>query len=516
MKITKPLSIIAAGFLGLLLPASHEQEAASRVETPSTATVSAGKSRGLSAGDHFTFQLRFNRAPEGYGSGTITCAFRNEQTSIRSANFGGIGEQISTGVQTELQDDQAIYNFSITIDDRMAPGTWRLESVSFGRTITRAVTIPTDVTFEIRKPIPVPIQVQAPGSITAGHRYVFKVNFGEIPKESSPDCVLGVAGSLRSVGEPSPDGHPTSGAYGVAVNSVNINPDQHSYELSGLFPPDLPGGAWRGEVEIYGHPTRPQTTWFCRTPALEGNTHFSFVVEPAPDLVTPTSVDVTVNPSQIQLLRGEADRLRAKAEQLSRQLRSGDTATNQVILQTNLHEAMDDLDKTEVKYKEIGTNPLPAQAVGVFFDDIRFSYGEALRVLANESAQSSATGPRFERVGAALAGPLPRLSHASDAVVASILHNAEAYSVVASSGEMTFTLDVYSDPPGATISYRTRITEYLFLDHDTDWHIDNLPRAVYLIRLQKTGYEDQERPFDAIKNKGTSIKITLKQSGVAP
>jgi hypothetical protein len=52
---------------------------------------------------------------------------------------------------------------------------------------------------------------------------------------------------------------------------------------------------------------------------------------------------------------------------------------------------------------------------------------------------------------------------------------------------MTFNLDVYSDPKGATISYAERGKEDHLLDHETDWRVENLPRAVYSIRLQKPG-----------------------------
>ena len=112
-------------------------------------------------------------------------------------------------------------------------------------------------------------------------------------------------------------------------------------------------------------------------------------------------------------------------------------------------------------------------------------------------------------VGAFLGGPSPHLNHASQAVLASILHNASAYSLVASSGFITFTLEVDSDPQGASVSYRQRGGEYHPLDHETDWRIENLPRAVYLIRLEKSGYEDKEVTFDAMDNTSTSVNVSL-------
>jgi hypothetical protein len=70
--------------------------------------------------------------------------------------------------------------------------------------------------------------------------------------------------------------------------------------------------------------------------------------------VTPTSVAVTVNPSQIQLLLGEADRLRAKAQHLDGQLSSTDQVGNQALLRTSVQEAVTDVDRTEQTFKQRG------------------------------------------------------------------------------------------------------------------------------------------------------------------
>jgi hypothetical protein len=228
-------------------------------------------------------------------------------------------------------------------------------------------------------------------------------------------------------------------------------------------------------------------------------------------LVTPTSVAVTANPSQIQLLLAEADRLKAKAEHLKQQLSLDNVGTNQILLSSSVRQAITDLDKTEETYKQKGLDQSSARAVNTFFDDIRLNYGEALKALANDSARAAQAGARLERVGLVSGGPSPRLSHASQAVLASILHNSKAYSVVASSGFITFNLEVDSDPQGASVSYRQRGGEYHSLDHETDWRIENLPRAVYLIRLQKSGYEDKEVTFDAMDSTSPNIHVRLER-----
>ena len=253
---------------------------------------------------------------------------------------------------------------------------------------------------------------------------------------------------------------------------------------------------------------------FCRPLVLNGDVLFHFNVEPALGLVTPTSVTVTVNPSQVELLRGEADRLRAKAEHLKQQLDSGNIAANLVLLRSSLQEAMTDLDKTEANYKERGVDSSSTQAVNVFFDEIRLHYDAARNVLDNNSILAPQTRPRLERVSTALGESTPRLNSASKAVVDSISHNAMAYLVAASSGTMVLNLDVFSEPKGATVSYRQRTeTEFRVLDHKTDCQIPNLYRAGYLIRFQKQGYKEQVVSFNGQDSTTTSISVDLAPEG---
>jgi hypothetical protein len=235
--------------------------------------------------------------------------------------------------------------------------------------------------------------------------------------------------------------------------------------------------------------------------------------------VTPTSAIVIVNPSQIELLRADADHLRAKAENLSQRLRSGHMVADQELLLENVKEAMGDLDKTEAAYKERedkGAEPSYTQAVNVFFDDIRFEYGDALKSLKRNPALLHQTGPRPVLASSRIGGSPPRLNRASEAVLKSIMHNAKAYDVMASSGKTTFDLEVSSEPTGATVSYRQRIDpEYKTLDHQTDWRIPNLYHATYLIRFQKSDCEEQVITFQGGESTSTSVHASLVCKGRA-
>jgi hypothetical protein len=248
---------------------------------------------------------------------------------------------------------------------------------------------------------------------------------------------------------------------------------------------------------------------------VQGETHFAFTVVPAADLVTPTSAVVTVNFSQALLLRGAADHITAMAGDLKRQLGQESSANVQYLLQTSVRRALDDLGKTEAEYKKEADLPASASAVDVFFDDIRANYKDALDALLKDSARSARFAPELMRVNLAAVGAPSPLSHGSEAVLESILHHARAFEVAASSRVMTFNLDVYSEPTGATISYRQRLDPPGFkpLDHTTDWHIPNVYHATYLVKFQKSGYVVQTLTFNGGENSSTSITAHVVRKG---
>jgi hypothetical protein len=516
MKMLK-LRIAAVGLTGVLSLVVVAQDTGSRLVTPSTASVSASEHPRLVSGEAFPFLLQLDPAPRGYeGWGRIFYTFRKADSAF---SMGSV-ERWARG-EAELHDGQASYSLSLPITDEMLPGAWILVSVTLGGPNVRTpVSILDNVTFEIPPVPPVMIHIQPPGSARAGHLFTFKITIDEYPKRVRQGCPLALSGVLRSAGLNGRRGQP--GEFAVNLNPIELKPDQLSYDMSGSFDPDLPGGPWQGEIRISGSlaprllpapvpgrgPDCPS-----RVPSLEGDVRFPFTVEPA-DLVTPISASVIVNPSQIELLLYEADRLKAKVQRLRQQLSSENMAANQALLRDSVKEAMADLDRTEAAYKENedkGMPPSYAQAVNVFFGDIRLNYREALKFLEKNSALQRQTGPRLVLVNSVLADSAPRLNPALEVGVASILHEAKAYDVLASSKTFYFNLDVFSEPKGATISYRQRGEEYHPLDHETDWRIENLIRAVYLVRLQKPGYEDNVVTFDAIDSTSTSINIHLKR-----
>jgi hypothetical protein len=471
-----------------------------QTQAPSAVSVTSGGSAKLEPGQSFNFELQFKPAPEGYSGGTISYEFDNVAASERIVD----GADSVTGI-VALRDGQAIYPISLRITESMNKGKWQLVSVQMGKAVPKKVPITDNVSFEIPLPERI-LHVQAPEKITAGATFPIDVTLDEIPKVP-PECTVILSFSI----------HPTVQAPVGAGNNVPVQSEQHSYRLTGKLDADVPSGIWKGLATLnVGASARAfeerLRCHFQLSPWLAKSEEFSLTVEPSPGLVTPTAVSATVNPPQIRLLLGEAEKLRAKAKHLEDQLALGNKTADQDLLRSSLREASEDLNKTEETFKRKGVEQSSMQAVNAFFDDIRFDYQDALGTLGSKVAgRGEKDGQLLMRVSAARAGAPPSGSGASLTVLKSIRHNANAYDIVANTKALTFTLEVYSEPDGATISYRRRGGEYHSVDHDTDWRIENLVRAVWQIRLQKPGFEDSEKDFDAIDSTGTSITIKLRR-----
>ena len=403
-----------------------------------------------------------------------------------------------------LQDGVGIYSESLYISEQLIPGKWKLVQVSVGRSTPKNVPLSDDISFEIPELRPIVVHIQAPTRVQAGRQYSFTVTLDEYPRDIYKDCELTLGASLKQA---APRGQ------SIDLAGQELRPNQLSYNFSYPLEPDIPSGPW--QIELVNRAANLVSPGLgCRHPQLKGDVPHSFEIVPATGLVTPTSVAVTVNPSQVQLLLEKADLLKAKAQHLRQQLSSGDIAANQDLmrksLQTSLQEAMTELDATEKNYKEKGVDALSTPAINAFFDDIRFSDAEALKTLIEKFAQVPQTGPRLVQVNGFVGGQPRRSIRASDLVLASIQHNVDAYEIAASSKLLTFNLDVYSVPQGATISYRLGGGEYHPVDHETDWQIPNLPRAVYFIKVSKNRVTRITRsPSMQLMTHERSIRIPL-------
>lgn len=481
--------------------------------SPIRAKVIWSKFQRLEDGESFDFRVHFETTPEDYDPGEIRYRFQLKKPDQQEAPSGSVdhlsiveGPMGSDGGQSTYRASVPVIQNAGRTDNRvMSLGEWKLVELSVAK---RPVLLQDDVRFEVRAPNII-LHVQAPSSVRAGGSFHFEVSVDGALK--NPYCASTLSVDLRQRPR---EGHPSPNDLNLGTRSISLNPEeqQHAYEVSVPFAPDLPGGPWQGEFTVTNGLTNSMFNHappeICRHPNLEGDTRFPFNVEPAVGLVTPGSVTVTVNPSQVQLLRAEAERLTAKANLLKQQLSSEGTAANLALLQRNVNQEIRELDNTQAAYKKDGVGPSSERAVNVFFREIRFNYEQALKALSGNSARPRAAGPRLERVSTGLGDPSLFASGGSDVALGSFSYAATAYLVAASSATMTFNLDVESVPRGATVAYKQR-TDLGFtpVGDVTNCQIPNLYRAGYSIRFQKPGFA--ERLYDFNGQTSTATKITV-------
>ncbi len=262
------------------------QEARAQLVTPDKASASAGEHHELVPGQVFTFQLRFDRAPEGYGAGTIYARFKKVGGRSSPSRFTGMdGEDFTAQTSSDLHDGQAIYMLSLRIDYSMSPGKRGLVAVSLGRSEQKTFLVPEEVSFDIRQLRPMVVHVEAAPSVEAGQRYIVEVTLDEYPSDINKQCELSLGVCLEQA---SPNGRRFD------LDFQNISPNQLSYKFSHWFEPDFPSGSWQVEVLDSAHPVDFNTRFGCRYPQLEGDVQFPFKIEPARGLVSSLCVSTAL------------------------------------------------------------------------------------------------------------------------------------------------------------------------------------------------------------------------------
>jgi hypothetical protein len=402
-----------------------------------------------------------------------------------------------------MQDGVSEYSIRVNITDYMTAGVWKLTSVDFGHGhITKVLVSDKDTTFDIlRDDRPLVVSLKGPAVVWNGTKAIFTLKVDRVParlSDSSPQparCEDMLEVTFR------PEG-------GSSANQedypevVRFHPGKLVYDVPFEHLPDAqPIGKWQATLsatKYRGNNCPPLLP-------LTGQKQFNFEVLPPHDLVVPKSVEVTMNPTQVQLLRAEASALKVKAQRLESELRSGYGEGSGKILHDSIDDALTRLNNTELTYnREAGTTD---PAALIFFGDIRQSYREVLNTLATKDIPSASV----PRLVLATETSDKDLSIAVAAVHASLLHNVDAYVTVANSERLTFDLKVKSDPQGAKVSYCRKPEPYVPFDDVTNSTIPRLPVAVWFVRFQKDGYGDEERTYDATKETDPLMVKLLKR-----
>lgn len=497
MRLLKLCFLMACAF-GSFFKTSYGQNHDNQPQVPSRVSVTA--SAAPMDSDKYTFQLKLSPAPDNIGGGTITCTFR--ETSTLSLNYGGYGPQHVEQISTAINDDQSVYNFSLDLSAEMARGNWQLKTVRIEGRLIEPTDLNVSDKVEFQIPVLTPIRVHLediPTRLTAGQAFSIKVVVDEFPKNILSPCVV-VMGVEILAEKPIPP-IPSS-----AMLQAELQPGQNVYELKGQLDPYAVGGIWRSRFKLFAVPKGMMRRISCDVPTLPDVAPFTVVVQGGPLPVIPTTVSVTIHPSQTQLLSGEADRINAKVEKMREQLKSLKPADSERLLFDGLRQALFDVDDTEKKFRQQATPEDSVKAIAVFFDDIRYQYSKPLALIGKTQTYRS----ELPHVVRASVNSSQQLNAVSRALLASMTHTAMAYELVATSNSLFFDLKVYSDPEGAAISYRHPGEDFEKASEPTTVLIRNLEIGVYEIRSERDGCSEQRVPYDAVANPDRSLHISLK------
>jgi hypothetical protein len=236
-----------------------------------------------------------------------------------------------------------------------------------------------------------------------------------------------------------------------------------------------------------------------------------FSVLPNPDVVLPTTAELTINISQAQLLRKEAARLQERIQSLKAAISNFEVANRKgevtPLLRENLRAAMAALGTTQAEFVELAAARDQTANAEIFFSDLRTSYEDALAEVEKGSAHPSA-------MGFLLLVANESYGRSTDALVAAALRPLEqnelAYSVVANAGSLTFDLEVDSNPPGATVSYHRRGDQPHAHPNPTNSTIHSLPYAIWITRFEKPGYRAEEREHDPFRELNHVVNVQLE------
>jgi hypothetical protein len=243
------------------------------------------------------------------------------------------------------------------------------------------------------------------------------------------------------------------------------------------------------------------------------NAATDFRVLPNPGVILPTRAELALNGSQTDLLRREAQRLGDRIQLLKSGMSHYEKASNKRELEPGLREYLNfeiaESNKTQAEFIRMSPAEDERASAEIFFQDLRTGYHEAIDLVQ----RSAATLQIFS------ASLIPVSDDTQDRVSSPLLavalrpfeENELAYNVVADSGSLTFDLEVDSDPPGATISYRRRGDQPRVNPNPTNSTVHSLPYAIWLVKFEKAGYTSIEREHDPFRESNHIIHVQMRR-----
>lgn len=325
------------------------------------------------------------------------------------------------------------------------------------------------------------------GDVAAGEDFDFTVKLDRAPN---------FEGGSLSVAFSPPDGR-TAISTGAATKA-----GQSVYDLKLRVPVAASSGIWRlASLQFWN------TVAWVNLPHQD----VSFRVIAKPGVVYPTSAEITVNLSQVQLLRKEATHLQERIQQLksafSEYVRANREGAVSPLLEKNLRMSVGALRATQVEFSKLTTGGAEGSKAEIFFDDLRRSYEDAISHLGRSAASLKRAGHLVRVSGGKKTDAEPLLS----LTLRPMEQNELAYKVVADQGSLTFDLEVDSTPVGAVISYNRRGDPARGNPEPTRSTIRSLAYAIWIIHFEKPGFKTEEREHDPFREPNHVVHVDLQK-----
>jgi hypothetical protein len=276
------------------------------------------------------------------------------------------------------------------------------------------------------------------------------------------------------------------------------------------LPPDAQEGTWSVTKLLFFTGSRQIDLSFKPLP---------FQVIANSGLVFPTSAEVTVNPSQVQLLRREATRLQTELQTLKATVtvtRERSSSATEATLRLRVQDEIKSVNDTESRFRNLSAQKAQTDVAQIFFDDLRTSYEQVLDALQHKNASGE---PRAAAITVAWSSfsfanekkNEPPYTLAAQTVFRVFEQNELAYKLVADTESLAFDLDVESSPAGAIVSYRRRGDQYQENPAPTNSVIKALPYAIWIVRFQKPGFVDKAIEHDPFREPNHIVRVELSK-----
>jgi hypothetical protein len=299
----------------------------------------------------------------------------------------------------------------------------------------------------------------------------------------------------------------------IQTSTAPLSAGQSECPANIQIPAAAAGGKWYLRINGFYTGTK-------RIPLKSEDTSFEVIAQE--NLVFPSSAEVRINPSQVQLFRTAAKQLQLQVQNfkaglaLYKENRSGTVVK---FVQNNIREAIESLNTTRSSFHALAGTTTQPIAEQVFFDDLRSSY-EIVMAGIEKGQLRSGFGAALNLVSYGEAAQTKKPEVGYTIVVQAALRpfeqNELAYKIVADTESLAFDLNVNSNPAGAAVCFHRRGDSCRPNPDATNTVIKSLPYALWLVQFQKAGYNTEEREHDPFRDPNHVINVELRQQGKNP